>query len=235
MTPRTTPQKDSYTTEAQIFEAEAQCPLSTAANIETAKAMGQGVPPPGATLGWYYGPSRGGTPVYFYESNLEHESKMTREEGRCTRNTTGVQPTPALPAPAEVTPYQAPAADPAALMDGTVTEPPTPATDVASIPAPETPLVIPGSSHASPFTGEKLAAETPKSVEEIIAKARELLNELVGNALLIGFKNQLDEAIGSVNSVHGAPKLNYRCVRHLALVCELTDKVVKLMEQSSSF
>ena len=235
MTPRTTPQKDSYTTEAQIFEAEAQCPLSTAANIETAKAMGQGVPPPGATLGWYYGPSRGGTPVYFYESNLEHESKMTREEGRCTRNTTGVQPTPALPAPAEVTPYQAPAADPAALMDGTVTEPPTPATDNASIPAPETPLVIPGSSHASPFTGAKLVAETPKSVEEIIAKARELLNELVGNALLIGFKNQLDEAIGSVNSVHGAPKLNYRCVRHLALVCELTDKVVKLMEQSSSF
>ena len=85
------------------------------------------------------------------------------------------------------------------------------------------------------FNRGKLAEETPKTVEEIMAKATELLNELVGNALLVGFKNQLDDAIGIVNSLHGAPKLNYRCVRHLALVCELTDKVVKLMEQSSSF
>ena len=143
--------------------------------------MGQGVPPPGATLGWYYDPSRKGIPVYLYESNLEHESKMIRKEGMRTRNATGVRPTPALPAPAEVTPYQAPAADPAALMDGTVTEPPTPATDNASIPAPETPFVIPGSSQESPFTGEN-GEKTPKSVEEIIAKARELLNELVGRA-----------------------------------------------------
>ena len=44
--------KDSYKTEAQIYEAEAKCPVPTAAKIETAKAMGQGVPPPGATLGW---------------------------------------------------------------------------------------------------------------------------------------------------------------------------------------
>ena len=83
--------RDSYKTEAQIHAAEAKCPEATAAKIETAKAMGQGVPPPGATLGWYCDPSRGGMPVYFYESNLEHESKMTREEGRCTRNTTGVR------------------------------------------------------------------------------------------------------------------------------------------------
>ena len=126
-------------------------------------------------------------------------------------------------------PLPPPAAEPAALMDGTVTEPPTPATDVASIPAPETP------SETLCWPGEKLAAETPKTVEEIMAKATELLNELVGNSLLIGFKNQLDEAIVSVKSVHGVPKLNYRCVRHLARVCELTDKVGKLIEQSSSF
>ena len=97
--------KDSYKTEAQIYEAEATCPEATAAKIETAKAMGQGVPPPGATLGWYYDPSRRGIPVYLYESNLEHESKMTREEGRCTRNTTGVL---------DVTPLQAPLPPPAA-------------------------------------------------------------------------------------------------------------------------
>ena len=75
----------------------------------------------------------------------------------------------------------------------------------------------------------------PKSVEDIMEKATELLNELVGNSLLIGFKNQLDEAVVSVKSVHGVPKLNYRCVRHLSGVCDLTDKVVKLMEQSSTF
>ena len=43
--------KDSYKTEKQIYAAEEIWPEGTQAKINTAKAMGKGVPPPGPMKG----------------------------------------------------------------------------------------------------------------------------------------------------------------------------------------
>ena len=89
---------------------------------------------------------------------------------------------------------------------------------------------------------ETLVAETPKASpltptssdavpsDNFLEEAQELLNELIGNPVMIGFQKQLEDALQSVKQVNGAPKRNYRCVRHLMTLIDVTEKVKQVVE-----
>ena len=75
--------------------------------------------------------------------------------------------------------------------------------------------------------------DTPKeTADELVAAAEELLNQLAGRNILVGFHTQLRDALNAVKGLSSAPKMNYRCVRHLKSIVNLTDKVVRVVDES---
>ena len=82
-------QSDSFKTWSQILVAEANDEKNAQAKVRTAKAEGQGVPPPGDCKGWYLDPSREDEPVYKYHDNMIHTNKLQKIKGRQTTNLTG--------------------------------------------------------------------------------------------------------------------------------------------------
>ena len=65
-----------------------------------------------------------------------------------------------------------------------------------------------------------------------MSAAQEALDSLTGLSIMTGFAEQLKQAIEVVKSVSN-PKMNYRSVQNLISVTELTNKVLKVMEDSS--
>ena len=57
-------------------------------------------------------------------------------------------------------------------------------------------------------------------------------NEMVGNPIMVGFKTQLATALTAVQEIKGVPRSNYRAVRNLKSICEITSKVVEVVEAS---
>ena len=70
------------------------------------------------------------------------------------------------------------------------------------------------------------------TVGNVMSAAQEALDSLTGLSIMTGFAEQLKQAIEVVKSVSN-PKMNYRSVQNLISVTELTNKVLKVMEDSS--
>ena len=64
-----------------------------------------------------------------------------------------------------------------------------------------------------------------------MSAAQEALDSLTGLIMMTGFVEQLKHAIVGVKSVHNQ-NMNYRSVQNLISVTELTNKVLKVMEDS---
>ena len=77
------------------------------------------------------------------------------------------------------------------------------------------------------------AAEDIK-VPELMSNAESLLENLQGQQVMSGFEASLKEALIAVKSVKGVPKQNYKSVRQLADITELTQKVLNITEQSTA-
>ena len=81
--------------------------------------------------------------------------------------------------------------------------------------------VVPGTEH--PEGSERQGGDELKTV------ALDLLNQMVGNDLMVGFATELQAALVDVNKVVGTPKSSYRCVKLLASRIKVTEKVLSAM------
>ena len=237
--------EDSHKTYAQILQAEAGCIKSAKAKLEFAKTMGEGTPDD--PKGWFADPTRDGEPVYFYQENVRHNNKIGRHQGRQTMNSTGkvaigdanagvVPPAAGGKPVVPTTPTQTAAhvQTPLPLVPGTPTQTAV-QTPASTAKAPTTPGACSLSSEplATPHSSSK-EQETVKpqeTVDELMDRAQELCNQLRGLEMMSGFCSQLQDAIKAVKSVTGVPKSNYRCVRQLILVTNLTEKVYKVYDE----
>ena len=198
-------QSDSYKTYSQILAAECGDEKNAQAKVRTAKAEGQGVPPPGEGKGWYLDPSREDEPVYKYHDNMIRTNKIKKLNGRQTTN------------------YTEPLQLSRAVMPKAIGA--APATPSASTPA----ITDAESEPATP-----VITDTDITVQELMSNAEALLEKLQGQQVMVGFHASLKEALIAVKSVKGAPKHNYKSVRQLASITELTQRVLAITEECTA-
>ena len=72
------------------------------------------------------------------------------------------------------------------------------------------------------------------NVPECMINAESLLEKLQGQRVMSGFEAYLKEALIAVKSVKGVPKQNYKSVRQLEAITELTHQVLNITEQSTA-
>lgn len=77
-------------------------------------------------------------------------------------------------------------------------------------------------------TPEADVSEAKRSVEA----AEQTLIKITGMPVLSGFKQELEAAIKQVTTATGPPKSNWKTVKNLVRVTELTNKVLCLVDAS---
>ena len=246
---------EEYMTRAQIWKAECKDDKNTDAKIAWAIAQGEGTDAPKQGRGYYKDETRQNEYVYRYASNLKMVQTQSRRDGHQTKNHTGVLnlPTPQQAGPPGMIPIQNVEASEPATPAGTLTPPGGPLSPRGSMEAMGSPtssqsftplspsdsltLANRGSSGkggqdetlANPGSSGQGVPEDIFDVASLQKKAQLMHDQMVGIAMLSGFHSELNIAMAAVKAVH-TPRANYRCVRNLTMIVEMSEKVLKVVE-----
>ena len=221
--------EEEYMSAAQILKAECKDAAATQAKIDFALAQGEGNCMPGQGKG-YKDASRGDVLVYRYQKNAKTLNTHSRIEGHGTENKTGQIAMSNVPVPSAGSSASAGTLS-SALCDGSSGT----RTPVGDQPF-ETPERAgkPAAEAASEAKEEGPLDKVEKaSVEDLKRKAQCICDQMVGNTLLNGFSTELTVAMDAVKAVQH-PKSNYRCVRNLATIVDLSERVLKVVEPDAT-
>ena len=73
----------------------------------------------------------------------------------------------------------------------------------------------------------------PLDSSELKSLALDILDQMAGNPVMVGFSTELKSALEKLDDIRGPIKSNYRCVRRLQSLVKVTQKVLQVMEDST--